>query len=90
MIYYSETTQRYTNAAGEYIYFEGTDPRHPGFPPFPGRPWPRESWENSLSDAEWAEYTGIGRVTSARRALLPPPMPPWAGPGGPSGGGAVA
>ena len=62
MIYYSETTQRYTNAAGEYIYFEGTDPRHPGVPPQGPRGWvktPREQFEDGLTVQEWYAYTGL-------------------------------
>ena len=64
-IYYSESTQRYTNGTGEYIYFEGTDPRNPGVPPFPGRPSPRErwDWEQALSDA----VSVVGTSTQALR-----------------------
>ena len=61
MIYYSETTQRYTNSADEYIYFEGTDPRHPGVPPQEpcGVKTPREYFEEGLTVQEWYDYTGL-------------------------------
>ena len=32
-IFYSETTRLYTNGLGNLIYFEGTDPRTPGWRP---------------------------------------------------------
>ena len=59
--YYSETTQRYTNSADEYIYFEGTDPRHPGVPPQEPRgvKTPREYFEEGLTVQEWYDYTGL-------------------------------
>ena len=45
-----------------HIYFEGTDPRHPGVPPQGPRGWvktPREQFEDGLTVQEWYAYTGL-------------------------------
>ena len=56
------SNHRHPLPVGQHIYFEGTDPRHPGVPPQGPRGWvktPREQFEDGLTVQEWYAYTGL-------------------------------